>query len=181
MKNAGTPAIADDSESGSGGVSADGFGARAPRWGFLVAPPFARERGPPVEAPALLGPPAPPRRCPAEVPPWALCPLTCGVEASGGAVVVVGAGADSPAGTVPVVGGAGGAGDGALGVDATGGSDGAGVVSVVLGVVASSAASELAGASSAGATVSAVVSASAASGRSACFEGRGLIGQLPSR
>src|SRR6478735_3905358 len=115
MKNAGTPAIAEDSESGSGGVSADGFGARAPRWGLLDAPPFARERWPPLGAPALLGPPACPPRCPAAVLPWALCPLTCGVEASGGAVVVVGVEVDSPAGAVPVVGGAGGGGEGALG------------------------------------------------------------------
>jgi hypothetical protein len=61
-------------------------------------------------------------------------------------------------------------------VDGAGGSEGVVVVSVVAGVVVSSAASELAGARS-----RAAVSASAASGRSACFEGRGLIDQLPSR
>jgi hypothetical protein len=175
MKNAGTPAIADDSESGSGGVSAEGFGARAPRCGLLGPPPFARGWWPPLVAPSLPGAPACPRRCPAAVLPCALCPLTCGVEASGGVVGVVAAGAVSPAGAELVAGGEGGAGDGALGVDAAGGSEGAGVVSVVLGVVASSAAGELAGAASAAASVS------AASGRSRRFDGRGLIDQLPSR
>jgi hypothetical protein len=58
MKNAGTPAIADDSESGSGGVSAEGFGARAPRSGLLYPPPFPRACWPPLVAPALPGPPA---------------------------------------------------------------------------------------------------------------------------
>ena len=37
MKNAGTPAIDEDSESGSAGVSAEGFGAFLPRLGLLAA------------------------------------------------------------------------------------------------------------------------------------------------
>ena len=39
MKKPGTPAIEDDSESGSAGVSADGFGARLPRLGAAVDAP----------------------------------------------------------------------------------------------------------------------------------------------
>lgn len=172
MKNAGTPAIEDDNDSGSGGVNAEGFGARLPRRGLAVVPPFVVE--PPAPLPSAL-PLVPPRARlgrPAGVAPWALWLLTCGTAVTGsGAVVVAGAGVVS------------------VGVDGDGvvvGVDGAGVelvgacaggalvvVSVLAGVVASSAASELAGPSAAS------VSANATRGRKIAT--RRFIAQLPRR
>ncbi len=64
MKNAGTPAIDEDSDSGSGGVSAEGFGAALPRRGLAAAPPLDAVRSRPARpapAPAVrwaAGPPA---------------------------------------------------------------------------------------------------------------------------
>jgi hypothetical protein len=68
MKNAGTPAIEVESDSGSGGVSADGFGARLPRLGLATAFAPAVRREPPGLALARVCA-APP---PAGVLPWAL-------------------------------------------------------------------------------------------------------------
>src|SRR3954470_20149875 len=86
MKKAGTPAIEEDSDSGSGGVSADGLGARLPRFGFACEPALAPSWPP---GPCLAVPCFPARLD--RVLPWALCPLTCGAAAVGCGVV---AGAD---------------------------------------------------------------------------------------
>jgi hypothetical protein len=163
MKNAGTPAIEDESESGSGGVSADGFGARLPRRGVAVVPPGF---GPAAPVPPAFGAPEArerPRVEPAGVAPCELCPLTCGVVAAGGGVVLV-------VGAVSVVVGVGvvgvlveGVGASLVGVELAGCS-GAGVTLVV---VASSAASERAGATS--------TSASATTVRSVGFLARKII------
>src|SRR5882672_10334067 len=103
MKNAGTPAIEEDSDSGSGGVSAEGLGARFPRLSFAGEPPLA-----PCSAPVFALPLVRPAGA-AGLVPWALCPLTCGV-----AVVVCGAlGAGAGAGVaVDSLGGVGAAGGG---------------------------------------------------------------------
>ncbi len=145
MKNPGTPAIEEDSESGSGGVSAEGFGARLPRLGLACAPPvepasrlFASLG---CEAVPGCGPRAP---VPDGVLPCALWPLTWGaavvgalgvegVEVAGASVVVLG---------VLVLGAGSGAGAGAVSVEAAF----SGVVVGVEGLQGSSAASELAGA-----------------------------------
>src|SRR6478609_9952126 len=112
MKKPGTPAIEEDSDRGSGGVSAEGLGARLPSLGFAGDPPLEPLRPPPAPAPAfdsgrlwLL---------PVGEPPCAFCPLTRGVVATCGAlgaaaggtgsvVLVVGALGTSGAGVVVVV------------------------------------------------------------------------------
>jgi hypothetical protein len=151
MKNAGTPEIDEDSDNGSAGVSAEGFGARLPRCGAFVEPS-------PVERPASFEPLACAWLCVclpasgelAEELPCALCALTCGVLGAG--VVVAGstgAGAGAASLAADVVGAAVvvlGVGTG-VGVELV--ASGAVVVSTVDVVVASSLASELDGASSA--------------------------------
>src|ERR1041385_4174626 len=88
MKNPGTPAIEEDSERGSGGVSAEGFGARLPRLGLACAPPPEPFACFSCEAPREV-----PDTCvPDGVFPCACWPLTCGavpvVGVVGGAVCV---------------------------------------------------------------------------------------------
>jgi hypothetical protein len=165
------PAIEEDSDSGNGGVSADGFGARLPRCGLAAAPPLDPGRSRPAR-------PAPaPRRvagAPAGVAPCALWPLTCGVVATGGAVVVVvvGAGVVSVvvAGGVAVVVVAGG--DGEVGVEAAG-------TSVALVAVSPLAEDPPSAASAPIGVSSASVSAAATGSRTIGV--RGLIAQLPRR
>src|SRR5664280_1410734 len=155
MKNAGTPAIEDDSESGSGGVSADGLRARFPRLSFAGEPPLAA----PCSPAAVLDLPRLPRGAePDGVVPWALCPLTCGVVAAGaGGVAGACSGGDSAGGSVVGAGGV-------VGVEAPGAGAGTVVVVSGAGVVVSplavgwagSPASEAAGASSASAAIAAL-------------------------
>jgi hypothetical protein len=73
MKNAGTPAIEEDSDSGNGGVSADGLGARFPSLSFAGEPPLVAPFLPEavVDLPRLAEP-----TDPDEVVPWALWELT---------------------------------------------------------------------------------------------------------
>jgi hypothetical protein len=143
MKNPGTPEIDEDSDNGSGGVSADGFGARLPRFGFAVAPPVDPFALPPVffAEPVVVGWPVCFGAPAAGVPPCELWPLICGAGVTSVLVVPgVGAGAGSL-----VVGAAGVGGVSAVGVELV--VSAGGLVSVVVGT-ASSTASELAGRSS---------------------------------
>jgi hypothetical protein len=77
MKKPGTPAIDDDSESGSAGVSAEGFGARLPRFGFATVPPAApRDFAPDFSELGVVLGGVVRFFAPARVVPWALWPLT---------------------------------------------------------------------------------------------------------
>jgi len=170
------PAIGEDSDSGNGGVSAEGFGARAPRRRLAELPPSApaASRLSPFEPlpRALPRLRSPPRR--EELLPCELWPLTCGVGDPDGAPGG-GAGALSTAGGAGVVApgdSTGGAGAGVVAVELA--SAGEVIASVVVGVVASSAANELAG-------NSAAANAQSVNGRSRSRGGRERIDQLPSR
>jgi hypothetical protein len=157
MKKPGTPAIEEDSESGSGGVSAEGFGARLPRLGLLVVPPVEPLPAPPPSAPLDLPWAELAGRAPDELP-WACWELTCGVVVVG-ALDVLGAGVLGVGElTVGLVAGAGVVGVVlASGVAGAGVVSGDGVVSPAVEVLPgsgswTSTAGELAGSSSASAT-----------------------------
>src|ERR1700733_14200236 len=104
MKKPGTPAIEEDSDSGSGGVSAEGLGARLPRLGLAAEPPVLPLAA--VGEPCSCAPAPPPcAPFPDGVLPCALWPLTCGAVAVGAGVVVgVELGGGSAVEPVPGVG-----------------------------------------------------------------------------
>jgi hypothetical protein len=101
MKNCGTPAIEENSESGSGGVSADGEGARRLLRTFVAEDPPVDPRCAPLPArPGDFDDGEPdPTGAPGVLPcgRWA---FTCGVGMTGGAPVAVGEGVGACAGTV---------------------------------------------------------------------------------
>ena len=170
MKKAGTPAIDDDSDSGSGGVSADGCGALLPRLGVAVAAPFSPAAPPAVDLPCAS--PAPVARDGLAL--CALCLLTCGATkallvlgAVAGAGVVSPAGATVEAGVDGVVASAA-----AVVVGWGAGAPAVASAPVVEGVVSS--AEEAAGASSASSVMPASSSAR-------IVVGRGSTRQFPSR
>ena len=91
MKKPGTPAIEEDSESGSGGVSAEGLGARLPRCGVAAEPPLEPLFPEPARPFDFERPPA--ARVDPGVGPCGCWALTCGVVARFGELCAVGGGA----------------------------------------------------------------------------------------